>query len=47
MRGAMQYFTCQMPMFPVEIQISTRRDVALRRGIYTRRGMWHLQVMES
>ena len=40
-RGAMQYFTCQMPKFPMEIQISTRRDVALRRG------MWHLQAMES
>ena len=23
-RGAMQYFACQMPKFPVEIQISTR-----------------------
>ena len=41
--GATKYFTCQMPEFPVEIQISTRRDVAFRRGVYrdTRRGTWH------
>ena len=38
--GAMKYFACQMPEFPVEIQISTRRDVVFRRGIYTRRRTW-------
>ena len=31
MRGAMQYFACQVPKFLVEIQISTRQDVALPR----------------
>ena len=47
MRGAMQYFACQMPKFLVEIQISMRRDVARgiytqwNRGIYTRRGHAH------
>ena len=39
--GATKYFACQMPEFPVEIQISTRRDVAFRRGIYMRHGTWH------
>ena len=39
--GATKYFACQMPKFPVEICISMRRDVAFRRGIYTRRGTWH------
>ena len=39
--GATKYFTCQMPKFPVEICISTRRDVAFRLGIYTRRGILH------
>ena len=39
--GATKYFACQMPEFSVEIQISTRRDVAFRRGIYMRRGTWH------
>ena len=39
--GATKYFACQMPEFPVEIQISTRRDMAFRRGIYMRRGTWH------
>ena len=39
--GATKYFACQMPNFPVEICISTRRDVAFRCGIYTRRGTWH------
>ena len=39
--GATKYFACQMPEFPVEIQISTTRDVAFRRGIYMRRGTWH------
>ena len=36
-RGAMQYFACQMPKFLVEIQISTRRDVALPRD-----ETWHV-----
>ena len=38
--GAMKYFACQILKFPVEICISTRRDVAFRR-IYTRRGTWY------
>ena len=38
--GATKYFACQMSEFPVEIQISTRSDVAFRRGIYTRCGTW-------
>ena len=41
MSGATKYFACQMPNFAVEICISTRRDVAFRRGIYTRRSTWH------
>ena len=47
MSGATKYFACQMPEFPVEICILTRRDMAFRRGIYTRCGTWHLHVMES
>ena len=39
--GATKYFACQMPEFPVEICISTRRDVAFRHGIYMRRVTWH------
>ena len=30
-RGATKYFACEIPKFPVEICISTRRDVALPR----------------
>ena len=43
MRGAMQYFACQMPKFPMEIQISTRRDMALPRDetCYLHE-MWHV-----
>ena len=51
MRGAVQYFTCQMPKFAVEICISTRREVALPRDetwyLHERRGMWHLHMTES
>ena len=39
--GATKYFVCQMPEFPVEIQISTLRDVAFRRGISLHE-TWHV-----
>ena len=43
MRGAMQYFTCQMPKFPMEIQISTGQDVALPRDeTWNLRETWHV-----
>ena len=45
MRGAMQYFECQMQKFPLEICISTRRDVSLPRDemwIFTRHGIYTL-----
>ena len=45
--GATKYFACQMPNFPVEIFISTRRDVVFRRGIYTRRDVAFIHATES
>ena len=49
--GAAKYFACQRPEFPVEICISTRRDVVFTRDVafytwqncdfYTRHGCAH------
>ena len=41
-RGATQYFACQMPKFLVEIQISTRRDMALPRD-----ETWHVAFTQD
>ena len=45
MRGATQYFVCQIPKFLVEICISTRQDMVftqdVARGIYTR---WNCDI---